>query len=150
MSFIIVKLRDEIADNKVDENYLNWIFKSYRQLTDAPNISWYDFRHIVTNLPPLHEIYVYKIDDNPVALVTLIVEQKLIHSGSRVGHIEDLVVDEAYQGQGIAKRLIEYCINNCRVYGSYKVILDCRPELVDFYKGNNFEEGGAYMFLKMT
>ena len=150
MSFIIVKLRDEIADNRVDENYLQWIFKCYRQLTDAPEISWCDFRHIVTHLPPLHEIYVYLLEDKPVALVTLIVEQKLIHSGSRVGHIEDLVVDEAYRGQGIAKRLIEYCLRQSTILDCYKVILDCKSELVDFYKGQNFEQGGAYMLLKLN
>ena len=150
MEFSIVKLREEIANNKVDETYFQWIFKNYSQLTEAPEILLSDFRHIVKHLPPLHEIYVYKIHDKPVALVTLIVEQKLIHSGSRVGHIEDLVVDPAYQGRGIAKLLIEYCINQCRVYGCYKVILDCRTELVDFYKGQNFEEGGSYMFFKMT
>lgn len=150
MEFSIVKLRDEIAANKVDEKYFQWIFRSYRQLTDAPEISWYDFRHIVSHLPPLHEIYIYRTDDKPVALVTLLVENKLIHGGSRAGHIEDLVVDPAYQGRGIAKLLIEYCINQCRIYGCYKVILDCRPDLVDFYKGQNFEQGGTYMFFKMT
>lgn len=150
MSGEIVKLRDEIAANRVDENYLQWIFKCYRQLTDAPEISWYDFRHIVTHLPQLHEIYVYRLEDKPVALVTLIIEQKLIHSGSRVGHIEDLVVDEAYRGQGIAKRLIDYCVRQSTILGCYKVILDCKSELVDFYKGQNFEQGGSYMLLKLN
>lgn len=150
MSFEIVKLRDEIESNRVDETYHQWIFKCYRQLTDAPEISWYDFRHIVTHLPPLHEIYVYRLEDKPVALVTLIIEQKLIHSGSRVGHIEDLVVDEAYRGQGIVKRIIEYCVRQSQIHGCYKVILDCKPELVDFYKGHNFEQGGAYMLFKIS
>ena len=150
MSGEIVKLRDEIAANRVDETYLQWIFKCYRQLTDAPEISWYDFRHIVTHLPQLHEIYVYRLEDKPVALVTLIIEQKLIHRGSRVGHIEDLVVDEAYRGQGIAKRLIEYCVRQSTILGCYKVILDCKSELVDFYKGQNFEQGGSYMLLKLN
>jgi len=147
MDFIIVKLRDEITNNeeKLDAVYLEQIFNCYRALTDAPTIPWINFVNIVKNAPPTQEIYVYKVDNIPVALITLIIEQKLIHSGGLVGHIEDLAVDPKYQKQGIAKHLIQYCINCAREKGCYKVILDCKEDLVDFYKHNNFKQEGTYM-----
>ena len=147
MDFIIVKLRDEITNNlvKVDREYLEQIFNCYRALTDAPTIPWINFKNIVINAPSTQEIYVYKVDSIPVALITLIIEQKLIHSGGLVGHIEDLAVDPKYQNRGIAKHLIQYCINCAREKGCYKVILDCKKELVDFYKHNNFKQEGNYM-----
>ena len=152
MDFIIVKLRDEITNNlvKVDQEYLEQIFNCYRALTDAPTIPWIKFKNIVTNAPATQEIYVYKVDSIPVALITLIIEQKLIHSGGLVGHIEDLAVDPEYQNRGIAKHLIQYCINCAREKGCYKVILDCKKELVEFYKHNYFKEEGAYMCYRIT
>ena len=93
MNYEIVKLSDEIIDNKIDEKYLQQIFNCYRGLTDAPTLPFIKLRNIVLNLPDKHSIYVYKIDNKPVGLITLIIEQKLIHSGGLVGHIEDLCVD---------------------------------------------------------
>ena len=152
MDFTIVKLRDEITNNQVevDRHYLEQIFNCYRALTDAPTIPWIKFKNIVTNAPATQEIYVYKVDKLPVALITLIIEQKLIHSGGLVGHIEDLAVNPEYQNRGIAKHLIHYCINCAREKGCYKVILDCKEELVNFYKHNHFKEEGAYMCYRIT
>ena len=124
MSFEIVTLRNEIVSNLIDSDYLSTIFKIYRELTDAKEISYISLKNIVTQLPEKHEIYVYKYNNKPVGLITLIIESKLIHSGGLVGHIEDLAVDREYRKMSIGKTLIEYCIDKCRCSGCYKVILN--------------------------
>ena len=150
MNYEIVKLSDEIIDNKIDEKYLQQIFNCYRGLTDAPTLPFIKLRNIVLNLPDKHSIYVCKIDNKPVGLITLIIEQKLIHSGGLVGHIEDLCVDKDHQKKGIAEKLINYCIDVSRQNGCYKTILDCKKELVEFYKDKKFVNEGAYMCYRIV
>lgn len=149
MNFQITNLRDELSNNKIDEIYLSKVFKIYRELTDAPNISYINLKNIILSLPKQHNIYVYKHNNEPVGLITLIIEQKLIHAGGRVGHIEDLAVDKNYRNIGIATKLISYCINISQQEGCYKVILDCNKELEQFYKKNNFSQTGYFMTLKI-
>ena len=145
MDYEILKLRDEIVNNKIDEKYLEQIFNCYSGLTDSRILSYIMFRNIVLNLPDKHQIYVYKIDNKPLGLITLIIEQKLIHSGGLVAHIEDLCVDKDHQKNGIAQKLINYCIDVSRQNGCYKTILDCKKDLIEFYKDKNFVHEGAYM-----
>ena len=58
-------------------------------------------------------IYVaYLTDDNNIiGTITLFVEDKIIHNGSKVGHIEDVVVDKNYRKLGAGKLLIDYVVN---------------------------------------
>lgn len=149
MSFVIVTLRNEIVNNVIDSDYLSTIFKIYRELTDAKEISYLSLKNIVTQLPEKHEIYVYKYNNKPVGLITLIIENKLIHSGGLVGHIEDLAVDPEYRNMSIGKTLIEYCIDKSRSSGCYKVILNCNDELEKYYTKNNFVNTGNFMTYKI-
>ena len=149
MSFEIVTLRNEIVSNLIDSDYLSTIFKIYRELTDAKEISYISLKNIVTQLPEKHEIYVCKYNNKPVGLITLIIESKLIHSGGLVGHIEDLAVDREYRNMSIGKTLIEYCIDRCRSSGCYKVILNCNDELEKYYIKNNFVNTGNFMTYKI-
>ena len=149
MSYDIVTLRSEIISNIIDYNYLSSIFKIYRELTDAEEISYIDFKNIVTKMPDSNEIYVYKYNNKPVGLITLIIENKLIHSGGRVGHIEDLAVDREYRNLSIGKTLIKYCIDKCRLIDCYKVILNCKTDLEKYYISNNFKNTGNFMTYKI-
>eukprot|EP00878_Enallax_costatus_P031181 GHUV01034075.1.p1 GENE.GHUV01034075.1~~GHUV01034075.1.p1 ORF type:complete len:134 (+),score=26.98 GHUV01034075.1:319-720(+) len=69
-----------------------------------------------------------------VGTASLIVEKKFIHSCGKVGHIEDVVVDEAARGQKLGQRLIEELISIAKQQGCYKVILDCGEHNVPFYE----------------
>eukprot|EP01083_Nonionella_stella_P241286 842688_1 len=46
-----------------------------------------------------------------IGTITLIIEQKFVHSCSRVGHIEDVVADANNRGKGLGKLMIEYALN---------------------------------------
>ncbi|KIZ04131.1 glucosamine-phosphateN-acetyltransferase [Monoraphidium neglectum] len=87
-----------------------------------------------------------------VGTAALIVERKFIHACGkasgvaalrmrpaaaepmRVGHIEDVVVDQAARGQRLGQRLIEELVRVCKEKGCYKVILDCADHNVAFYE----------------
>ena len=46
-----------------------------------------------------HIIHVAELDGKIVGSATLLIEQKFIHNGGLVGHIEDVVVKKGFEGQ---------------------------------------------------
>ena len=123
------------------------IFYLLSQLTDAPEINNEKFKKFLSKLNNNHQIFVYIKNDNIVGMITVLIETKLIHNGSSVAHIEDLVVDKNYQKLGIAKELIDFSVNyiNNSINKCYKIILDCKKELVPFYNKFEFEERNIQM-----
>ena len=150
MENIIVNLLDELNNNVIDRDYITRIFSIYSELTDAEAISYIYLKNIVNSLPKNHNIYVYKHNNKPVGLVTLIIEKKLIHSGGIVGHIEDLAVDKEYRNLSIGKKLLQYCIDLSRINGCYKVILNCNKNLEKYYEKNNFVNTGMFMSYRIV
>jgi glucosamine-phosphate N-acetyltransferase len=67
-----------------------------------------------------------------------LVEDKFIHNGGRVGHIEDVAVHRDHKKQGIGATLVRHAIDQARQRGCYKVILDCAEPLVAFYEHLGF------------
>ena len=68
-----------------------------------------------------------------LATSSVIIESKFLHCGSKVGHIEDVVVDKNTRGSGLGQKIVEHCIDYARDAGCYKVILDCSNKNVPFY-----------------
>lgn len=140
--------------NKIDkiQNHLDkyeQIFKLLNQLTFSPKINYQEFSNFINSLNNNHQIYVYLIDNKIVGMVTLLIERKLIHSGRYVAHIEDLVTDVYYRGKGIAKALINHLIYISKGNNCYKIILDCKTELIDFYSKLGFNVSSNQMRLDL-
>lgn len=53
--------------------------------------------------------------------------------------ILDVVVDEAYRGQGLGRRLLEAIITHDQMRAVRSIDLTCYPELIPFYKHFGFE-----------
>ncbi|MDD5071944.1 MAG: GNAT family N-acetyltransferase [Patescibacteria group bacterium] len=77
-------------------------------------------------------------DKQIVGMIKLIIERKFSYGGSRAGHIEDVVVRKGFGKMGIASSLNERALAEARKLGCYKVILDCRDELISFYERFKF------------
>lgn len=77
-------------------------------------------------------------DEKIVGTASLIVEQKFIRHGGKVGHIEDVATREGYEGLGVGRAVIEHAVQQARAAGCYKVILDCSEENVPFYEKCGF------------
>lgn len=88
---------------------------------------------------PDHIIYVAELDSRIVGATTLFVEQKFIHDGGLVGHIEDVVVRKEYQDKGIGQKLVKALLEYAKKKGCYKTILDCTDDLVPFYEKIGFK-----------
>jgi glucosamine-phosphate N-acetyltransferase len=85
-----------------------------------------------------HQTFVYEDGGRIIGTATVLVEHKLLHYGSRVGHIEDVVINQDCRHSGIGKMLIEACLEFCRSNKCYKAILDCSKENIPFYEKCGF------------
>jgi len=100
---------------------------------------------------PLYHVFVaVGADGQVVGATTLLVEQKFIHGGGLVGHIEDVAVRKGYEGRGVGGSLVKAAVEMADGLACYKCILECREELVGFYEKLGFHrhDVGMRMDLK--
>lgn len=87
-----------------------------------------------------YEIIVAEKDGKIIGAITLLVEQKFIHCGGRVGHIEDVVVGKGFEGRGVGSALVQWAVRRAKIRKCYKVILDCKENNVSFYRRLGFRK----------
>lgn len=92
------------------------------------------------NSNPDHIIAVAEVEGKIVGSITLLIEQKFIHKGGIVGHIEDVVVDKNFQGQKIGEKIMKYLLEIAKNRGCYKTILDCTEDVKPFYEKLGFKQ----------
>ena len=88
---------------------------------------------------PNHIIYVAIDNKKIVGSTTLLIEQKFIHNGGLVGHIEDVVVRKDYEGKGIGIKLVTSLLERAKEKNCYKTILDCKDDVKQFYERIGFK-----------
>ena len=88
---------------------------------------------------PNHIIYVAIDDKKIIGSTTLLIEQKFIHDGGLVGHIEDVVVRKDYERNGIGIKLITSMLERAKEKNCYKTILDCKDDVKQFYEKIGFK-----------
>ena len=128
------------------------VLKLLSQLTtvkdnNGKTISKKNYFKFFQNLPNNIHIYTMCKDNELVGMGTLIIEPKLIHGGNNVGHIEDIVVDDKYRGNGYGKTLIDFLISKSKSYQCYKVLLNCNKKNEKFYEKCGFTSKNIEMSL---
>jgi dTDP-4-amino-4,6-dideoxygalactose transaminase/ribosomal protein S18 acetylase RimI-like enzyme len=68
--------------------------------------------------------------DKIVGTIKIFTEPKTYDN---VGHIEDVVVNKEYRNRGVATKLLQHVITEFQSTNCYKVVLNCKPELIPFY-----------------
>ena len=136
--FLFVNFR-KLQKDDYDKNYLELL----EQLTVVGKYDREKFEKIFNSINSF--IYVLENDNKIIVTGTLLLEQKFIHQGKCVGHIEDIVIHKDYINQGYGQDLIKFLINEAKNMNCYKVILDCYPEFENFYNKNNFKKSGIQM-----
>jgi glucosamine-phosphate N-acetyltransferase len=116
-----------------DKNYLELL----RQLTTVGDISQENYETAFDKMGA--QVWVVEFEGKIIASVSLLLEQKIIHECGIVGHLEDVIVDRDYRKYGLGKFIIERIIKIARERGCYKLIGDCKSELLGFYEKNGFE-----------
>ena len=86
-----------------------------------------------------HIIHVAIDGEKIVGSTTLLIEQKFIHDGGLVGHIEDVVVRKDYEGKGIGIKLVMSMLERAKEKNCYKTILDCKDDVKQFYERIGFK-----------
>lgn len=88
----------------------------------------------------VYEIIVAERDGEIIGAATFLVEQKFIHGGGKVGHIEDVVVRKGFEGRSIGSALVRWAVRRAKIRRCYKVILDCKENNVSFYRRLGFRK----------
>ena len=83
-------------------------------------------------------IFVAIKDSNIVGSITAIIEQKFIHNGGKICHIEDVVTRKGFEKLGIGSLLVEKVLELAKNEKCYKVILNCSDYNSKFYENLGF------------
>jgi glucosamine-phosphate N-acetyltransferase len=122
-------------------------FELLKQLTKCDKCSENEFKIFIDKLNENHKVIVYEENGRIMASGTILIENKLIRNCGKVGHIEDIVVDKELNGRGIGKEMINELKKYAQNQGCYKVILDCRSEIMKFYEKCGFHKKEEQMVL---
>ena len=133
MSEIIVR---KIIESDLDNGFL----ESLDSLRKTSDIDRAKARKILQKISknPDHVIFVGIQNGKVVGATTLLIEQKFIHDGGKVGHIEDVVVSEQFQSKGVGAAIIRAVLEYAKNQGCYKTILDCDDIVKPFYEKLGF------------
>ena len=94
---------------------------------------------------PDYKVYVAVLGGEIVGTYALAIMDNLAHRGARSGLIEDVVVRDRLQGQGIGRQMMRDALNRCRKAGCYKAALSSnlkRERAHRFYESLGFEKHG--------
>ena len=134
----------QLEKSDFHKNYLQLL----SQLTEVGTITEEQFNNIYDNLQST--VWVYEDNGEIVASASLLVEQKFIHNGGAVGHLEDVVVNQNYRGHSLGQKIVKEIVQIAREKGCYKIIADCKHNLLGFYAKNGFEKKGEQIAIYFT
>ena len=118
-------------------------------LANTPYVTIEDFVNQLIDISLMGDIlvcYETDVENSKVNIIgsgTIIYEPKIIHGCKKVGHIEDIVVHKDYRCFGIAKNILQKLMDLGKNRNCYKIILDCKSELIPFYEKNGFHSHGV-------
>ena len=137
----------------IDYNIKNIIFRKivksdYNEFIKLihSDISKEKYDHFIDNtLGDYHQIIVLEFENKLIGTGTLLIEEKLTYGGCKMGHIENILIDENYRGNGYGELLVKKLSDNANNMKCYRVDLTCNVELEKFYKKNNFNTNSISM-----
>ena len=84
------------------------------------------------------KIFVAIKDSDIVGSITALIEQKFVHNGGKICHIEDVVTRKGFEKLGIGSILVEKVLELAIQEKCYKVILNCSEYNSKFYEKLGF------------
>jgi len=140
MSELIIR---EIIESDLENGFL----ESLDNLRQSSNLEQNSARNILKKIfeNENHIIHVAELNGKIVGSTTLLIEQKFIHEGGFVGHIEDVVVNKEFEGHGIGMKLVLSLLDVAKERKCYKTILNCEDKLIPFYEKIDFKQKSTEM-----
>ena len=128
----------EIEEDDLEKGFL----ETLDFLRNASNLDKNKAKEILKKIKQNSNHIIYVAIDNKkiVGSTTLLIEQKFIHGGGLVGHIEDVVVRKDYEGKGIGMKLVISLLDVAKQKKCYKTILNCEDNLRPFYEKIGFKK----------
>ena len=144
----IVSIKDITLTFKVYDELFN-LYSCFGELdSNILNIERFSETINIIKNNSNHDIFLYcDNSQNILGAITSIIEQKIIHNGGIVLHIEDFVVKKENRKTHVGNCLIEYVIDYAKKNKCYKIILDCNNKLEKYYEKYGFVKKGTYMGL---
>ena len=124
------------------------MYHEYYQMINEFRKTHFTYEQFIKTLAYMNthsEIWLLMENNTMAATGTVLFEQKFIHDNLFLGHIEDICVKNQHQGKGYGKKMINKLVQRANEKGCYRVILDCSPEVKDFYQKCGFEVRGIQM-----
>ena len=140
MSELIIR---EIIESDLENGFLESLDHLRQSSNLEPNSARNILKKILEN--ENHIIHVAELNGKIVGSTTLLIEQKFIHEGGFVGHIEDVVVNKKFEGQGIGMKLVLSLLDVAKEKKCYKTILNCEDKLLPFYEKIGFKQKSTEM-----
>ena len=132
----------EIIIRNISESDLeNGFLESLDNLKHASDLGQTTAKNILNKIlnDENHIIHVAEYDGKIVGSTTLLIEQKFIHQGGFVGHIEDVVVKKEFEKLGIGMKLVNSLLQVAEERKCYKTLLNCEDSLKSFYERIGFK-----------
>ena len=131
----------------IEPDLKNGFLESLDNLRQTSNLEQNSVKNILKKIleNENHIIHVAELDGKIVGSTTLLIEQKFIHEGGFVGHIEDVVVNKKFEGQGIGMKLVLSLLDVAKEKKCYKTILNCEDKLIPFYEKIGFKQKSTEM-----
>ena len=133
----------EIIETDIENGFLETLDRLRKASDLDKEIGKNILRKIISN--PDYILEVVEENGKIIGSATLFIEQKFIHNGGKVGHIEDVVVSKEYEGRGIGIKLVTSLLEKAKAMNCYKTILDCNDELIPFYERIGFKQEANQM-----
>lgn len=125
-----------------DDHLINSFFDTLSNLTEI-GIDVYNkefSRKIFEKIKKADNIKIFVAikDSDIVGSITAIIEQKFVHNGGKICHIEDVVTRKGFEKLGIGSVLVEKVLELAIQEKCYKVILNCSEYNSKFYENLGF------------
>ena len=85
-------------------------------------------QEISTN--PFYHFFVVEDRGQIVGVTTLLVEQKFIHNGGRVGHIEDVATRKGWERRGIGSAVVNHATHEAKREVGSKTVLNFNKDIM--------------------
>ena len=137
----------KIKEEDFKKGFLETLFNLAPVKLTSPKAEKIYKKYIKNN--PVYHVFVAELENQIVGAITLLIEQKFIHQGGKVGHIEDVVARTGFEGRGIGSALVKTAIKKAKEQHCYRVILDCCQKNIPFYKKFGFYQHETEMRLDL-
>ncbi len=123
----VVRLYNYFGENEIDSMKAGWIWEKMK---------WQENAHLYVLCEPNNFV---------IGAAILSFSHKLIHGGTRVGRIDELVIDVTYRNQGLGEVFVDFLAAKAVAEGCYKLLLECKDERLGFYERCGFHRAANSM-----